>query len=206
MKGKFITFEGCERVGKSTYVNMLREYLLTAGKADNFIFTREPGGGIISERIREVILDKAYLGKMSYHTEALLYAAARCQHIDDVIMPALTSGKNVVCDRYIHSSYAYQAYARSLGIDFVKSINDYAEKYCMPDAVIFIDLSPDKAYERETNADDRMENENSEFHAKVYEGFKELSKTKKSFIRIIPKSKEETFSTILKAISGIVAV
>ncbi|MDR3263461.1 MAG: dTMP kinase [Clostridiales bacterium] len=201
MKGKFITLEGAERVGKSTYVKMLKDYLTLDGRF--YTFTREPGGDAISERIREIILDKDYLGKMSYHSEALLYAAARCQHIDSVILPALNGGKNVVCDRYIHSSYAYQGYARGLGCDYIRNINRYAVDNCMPDAVIFIDLSPDKAYQRDTDNDDRLENEKLEFHRAVYNGFKELEKTEKNFYSIVPGSREETFGQILSLLKDI---
>ncbi|MDR3293632.1 MAG: dTMP kinase [Clostridiales bacterium] len=199
----FVTIEGCERVGKSTYIEMLKEYLLKRGIADKTLFTREPGGSPIAERIRGVILDPSYLGRMSAHTEALLYAAARCQHIDETILPALRSGKNVVCDRYIHSSYAYQAFARGLGKDCVESLNMYAVKNCMPDAVLFIDLSHERAYSREDGQNDRMELEAAEFHKRVYEGFKELERTEKNFYTIKPTGKEETFLRITEILEKI---
>ncbi|MDR2047705.1 MAG: dTMP kinase [Clostridiales bacterium] len=197
MKGKFVTVEGGERVGKSTYIGMLREYLEERGLLESYVFTREPGGGEIAERIRGIILDKSYFGKISYRTEALLYAAARCQHIDGVILPALNAGKNVICDRYIHSSFAYQGYARKLGAEYVTAINGYAVENCMPDAVIFIDLPPEKAYWREGGSEDRMENEKAEFHRAVYEGFKELQKSADNFFTVTPKDKNETFGKIL---------
>ncbi|MDR2090043.1 MAG: dTMP kinase [Clostridiales bacterium] len=202
MKGKFIVFEGGERVGKSTCLSMLRAYAAENPSAKPCVFTREPGGGEIAERIREIILDGDYLGKISYHTEALLYAAARCQHIDETILPALNAGKNVVCDRYIHSSFAYQGFARGLGYDYIREINSYAVKNCMPDAVIFFDLPPDAAFSRGGETD-RMENEKKEFHRAVYEGFEELKKREKNFFPIVPKGIEETFFEVLVKLKGI---
>ena len=200
-RGKFISFEGGERVGKSTYLNMLEEYLARIGRRPEFVFSREPGGSPIAERIRELLLDKRYFGEMSAHAEAALYAAARCQHIDDVILPTLNSGKSVVCDRYIHSSYAYQAYARGLGFEYVRAVNGYAVKRCMPDAVVFIDLSPDRAYFRKGS--DRLESESGAFHRSVYEGFKSLEKTEKNFFPVVPSgSKEETFEKIIEILKN----
>jgi dTMP kinase len=202
MRGKFIALEGGERVGKSTYVKMLNNYLTENGGIERCVFTREPGGDEISERIREIILDRDYFGKISPHTEALLYAAARCRHIDAVILPALNAGKNVVCDRYIHSSFAYQGCARGLGYEFIGEINAYAVKNCMPDAVIFIDLPPEKAYERGGTAD-RMESEKIEFHKAVYKGFTDMRDREKNFFSITPKDKDETFREILDKLKEI---
>jgi dTMP kinase len=202
MRGKFIAIEGGERVGKSTYLKMLKDYLTENGGAERCVFTREPGGDEISEKIREIILDGKYFGKISPHTEALLYAAARCRHIDAVILPALNAGKNVVCDRYIHSSFAYQGFARGLGYEFIREINAYAVKNCMPDAVIFIDLSPENAYER-GGAADRMEKEKIEFHKAVYKSFTDLKKTEKNFFAIVPKGKDETFLEILEKLKKV---
>jgi dTMP kinase len=202
MKGKFVAIEGGERVGKSTYVKMLKDYLTENGGVERCVFTREPGGDEISERIREIILEREYFGKISPHTEALLYAAARCRHIDAVILPALNDGKNVVCDRYIHSSFAYQGYARGLGYEFIREINAYAVKNCMPDAVIFLDLDPANAYARD-GAADRMESEKIEFHKAVYKGFTDMKDREKNFFSIVPKSKDETFFEILNKLKEI---
>ncbi|MBQ9782555.1 MAG: dTMP kinase, partial [Clostridia bacterium] len=122
MKGKFITFEGCEGSGKSTQVAMFREYL--EKRNIDYVFTREPGGTEIAEKIRALILDAENVA-MTDECEALLYASARAQLIKEKVLPCLNSGKLVLCDRYIDSSFAYQAYARGLGMDFVKKINSY---------------------------------------------------------------------------------
>lgn len=170
MKGKFITFEGCEGSGKSTQLKLLIEYL-DKNKID-YVFTREPGGTQISEKIRSIILDIEN-AEMCDECEALLYAAARAQHIKEKIIPALNAGKLVLCDRYIHSSIAYQAYARGLGEDYIKSINSFAINECMPDYTIFLNITPEDAFKRKggMDKDDRLEQSGMEFHKKVYQGY-----------------------------------
>lgn len=173
-RGKFITFEGCDGCGKSTQLRLLSEYLEKNGVPH--IFTREPGGGKISEAIREILLN----GKNSEMTdacEALLYAAARVQHLSDRVEPALNEGKLVVCDRYVDSSLAYQAYARGLGTDFIGKINAYALEHYLPDVTVFIDLTPEAAFKRKHGADenDRLEQAGMAFHRRVYEGYKAIA-------------------------------
>ena len=173
-RGKFITFEGCDGCGKSTQLKKLSDYL-TENKIE-YIFTREPGGGNISEAIREILLNGKNT-EMSDECEALLYAASRAQHIHDRIEPALKEGKVVVCDRYVDSSFAYQAYARGLGMEFVSKINHFALDKFLPDLTFFIDLSPEEAFARKHGADenDRMEQAGLAFHKKVYEGYLDLA-------------------------------
>ncbi len=173
MKGKFIVFEGCEGAGKSTQMRLLSEYM--TAKGISHILTREPGGSDISESIRRIILD----GKNSDMTdecEALLYAAARAQHLADTVEPALLRGETVLCDRYIFSSFAYQGYGRGLSLSFLEEINAFALKKFMPDIVLFLDIPSENAFERKHGADpdDRMEQAGSAFHARVYHGYKEL--------------------------------
>lgn len=199
MKGKFITFEGCEGCGKSTQVRLLKEYLTEKGVP--FVLAREPGGTEISEKIREIILDKNN-SAITDQTEVLLYAAARCQIIDEVILPALSEGKLVVLDRFIDSSFAYQGYARGLGYDFVAKVNDYALNSCMPDLTIFLNVDPEHAFSRKGGVDDkdRLETAGSEFHKKVYTGYLEL--VKKFPKRIIPFTADGTkFETNAKIIA-----
>ena len=175
MKGKFIAFEGCEGSGKSTQLKLLAEYLI--GHGVDFILTREPGGSEIPEQIRGIILN----GKntdMCDECEALLYAAARVQHLKQTVMPALEDGKLVICDRYIYASLAYQGYARGLGVEFVESVNAYALEHCPADMTVFLDISPVDAFERKHGADenDRMEQQGINFHRRVYEGYLSLLK------------------------------
>ena len=180
MKG-FIAFEGCEGVGKSTQLRYLKEYLEKTGQPA--VFTREPGGTPLAEEIRQLILTK----EMSAETEACLFAAARCDHIDNLILPSVREGKIVVCDRYIDSSLAYQAYARGLGEDFVCKINDYAIKNCMPEVVVFLDMNPLNSWRRQKGKvveNDRIENETDAFHLAVYEGYKKLAEKTDRYICI----------------------
>ncbi len=173
-RGKFITFEGCDGCGKSTQLKLLSAYLTRRGIPH--IFTREPGGGKISEEIRKIILDGRNT-EMTDECEALLYAAARVQHLHDRVEPALKEGRLVVCDRYVDSSLAYQAGARGLGYEFVESVNAYAIKEYLPDTTVFIDLTPEEAFRRKHGADenDRMEQAGLAFHKKVYEAYRFLA-------------------------------
>ena len=175
MRGKFITFEGCDGCGKSTQLKLLSDYLTEQGV--EHIFTREPGGGKISESIREILLNGKN-AEMTDECEALLYAAARMQHLADRVEPALAQGKLVVCDRYVDSSLAYQAYARGLGLDFIQKINARALEKYPPDVTIFIDLTPQDAFKRKHGADenDRLEQAGMAFHERVYAGYKAVEK------------------------------
>lgn len=170
MKGKFITFEGCEGSGKSTQLKLLSETLTKRGV--DFILTREPGGSRIAEDIRKIILDGRYV-EMCPECEALLYAAARVQHLKEIVKPALDAGKLVVCDRYVDSSFAYQGAARGLGEDFVAAINSYALENFPPDVTVFLNISPEDAFARKHGADkdDRMEQMGMRFHDRVYRAY-----------------------------------
>ena len=143
----------------------------------NVLFTREPGGIEIAEKIRSVILDTTHTA-MHERTEALLYAAARSQHFYEKVIPALEQGQHVLCDRFIDSSLAYQGYAREIGIDNVLAINEFAIGKRLPDITIFFDLAPEKGLARihATRADEinRLDTEGLAFHQKVYEGYQQL--------------------------------
>ena len=172
-EGYFISFEGGDGSGKSTQIQILREFLEERGY--DVILTREPGGTPISEKIRSIILDKAN-SEMDDMTEALLYAAARAQLVSQIIRPALEEGKVVICDRFVDSSMAYQAYARGLG-DSVKTINAFAVGNCMPDLTILLKVNPQVGSSRIGNRErDRIELASSDFHKKVYEGYLQLEK------------------------------
>ncbi len=171
-KGRFITVEGGEGAGKSTVIVRLYEELLSRGV--NVMLTREPGGINIAEQIREIILNPAHT-EMNERTEALLYAAARSQHLAEKVIPALAEGKLVLCDRFIDSSLAYQGHARGLGIDAVYEINRFAVGDCMPELTLFFDVLPETglarinaARGREVN---RLDLEGIRFHERVREGY-----------------------------------
>ena len=174
-KGLFITFEGGDGSGKSTQIEILAGAL--EGTGFDVIVTREPGGTRISEAIRDLLLDPEN-SEISPLTEALLYASARAQIVDQLIRPALDEGKVVICDRFIDSSIAYQGYGRGLG-DQVESINAPATADCMPDITFFMKIDPEDAKKRigdRGEEKDRIEKESDDFHRKVAEGYEELEK------------------------------
>ena len=201
MKGKFITLEGCEGVGKSRQIKFLEDYL--KNNKIKYYLTREPGGTTVSEQIRSVILDGKNVS-MTDECEALLYAAARVQLLKETVKPRLDNGELVLCDRFIDSSLAYQGYARGLGVDFIEKINDYAIKNCMPDYTLFLDLPPEQAFKRKGGVDknDRLELSGIEFHNRVYNGYKELAKRYSDRFIVIDASgeKEETHQKIINAL------
>lgn len=170
--GIFITIEGPDGSGKTTIINMLVKNLKNEGFG--VVATREPGGIEIAEQIRQVILDRDNTA-MDPRTEALLYAAARRQHLAEKVKPALERGEIILCDRFVDSSLAYQGHARGLGIDEVYSINEFAIENMMPQLTLYFDVCPEVGLERinknkgrEVN---RLDLENLEFHQKVREGY-----------------------------------
>ena len=167
MTGKFITLEGPEGSGKTTVSKELVKILNESGY--KVLLTREPGGVDIAEQIRNVILDKKNT-KMDARTEALLYAAARRQHLVEKVLPALKEGYIILCDRFVDSSLAYQGVARNLGIDEVYNMNLFAINDVMPDKTLFFDIDFNQ---RETN---RLDLEKSDFHKNVYEGYLTICK------------------------------
>ena len=201
MTGKFVTFEGCEGVGKSTQVKKLKEYL--ASRGINAVFTREPGGTPISEQIRTIILDPENKS-MDDVTELMLYAAARRQHTQEFIKPRLENGETVICDRYIDSTTAYQGYARGLGSETVENLNALAVGDVNINLTIFLDLPPERAFDRKGGRDegDRLENEKMEFHKRVYDGFCKIAeKYPGRVVRVdASRSKQQTHEKIIKTL------
>ncbi len=204
-KGKFIVFEGGEGSGKSTMIDMIYNWLKENGF--NVIKTREPGGISIAEQIREVILNKENI-KMDGKTEALLYAAARRQHLVEKVIPALEEGKIVLCDRFLDSSLAYQGYARGLGMDEVYSINKFAIGDCMPNMSILFDVSPEVGLDRiKKNSDreiNRLDLEKIDFHNKVREGYSLIyDKYSKNRVKINAEGTiDEVFNEVKNIISN----
>lgn len=195
-KGLFISFEGPDGSGKSTQIEYLKEYFNTNGI--DAVFTREPGGTAIGEKLRQIILDKDN-SEICDMTEALLYAASRAQHVDELIRPSLDRGKIVVCDRFIDSSIAYQGYGRNLG-DGVRIMNELAIKGCMPDLTFFLNLDPAVGKSRiSTDVQDRLESETLAFHQRVYRGYKDMAEYySERFVTIdASKTKEEMKKMII---------
>ena len=199
----FITIEGPEGSGKSTAVATVIEELKKKGF--DVLKTREPGGAPISEQIRNVILDKGNT-TMDGRTEALLYAAARRQHLVETVWPAVKEGKIVICDRYIDSSLAYQGGARGLGVDNIININMFATDNTWPDLTLLFDIDPKLGLERislnKNREVNRLDLEALDFHNKVRQTFLELAKRYPERFVIIDasKSREEVANATLKAI------
>ena len=186
MKSLFITFEGPEGAGKTTVLKKIAEKYME--QQVSVLTTREPGGSVIAEKIREVILDKAHV-EMDPRTEALLYAAARSQHFVEKVAPALAEGKLVLCDRFIDSSLAYQGVGRQLGIDAVKAINEFGIGQRLPDKTILFDLDPEVGLARiaankgrEVN---RLDEEGLAFHKQVRAAYVQLAEKYPERIQLI---------------------
>lgn len=190
MKGFFISFEGPDGAGKST---VLKQVLteITPLLTVEYLTVREPGGSKISEAIRNIILDPENK-EMDDRTEALLYAASRSQLMEEVVIPALESGKLVISDRFVDSSLAYQGSGRNLGIEEVKQINDFATRGIEPDLTIFLDVKPEVGLARiqklRPDQEDRLEQEKLAFHEKVYEGYKTVNKNNPDRIKVVDAS------------------
>ncbi len=174
MRGIFITMEGPDGAGKTTQIERLKAYLTEKGY--DVLLTREPGGTVISEAVRELLLDPAHK-EMKPSTELLLYAAARAQLVGEVIGPAVEAGKAVISDRFVDSSVVYQGIARGLGVETVYAVNAPAIGKYMPDVTFLLDLPAEVGIARKKNQAelDRMEQESLVFHRKVAEGYRTLA-------------------------------
>ncbi|GLI83641.1 thymidylate kinase [Rossellomorea marisflavi] len=193
MNGSFITVEGPEGAGKSTVLAVLAKRLEEDGVP--VVITREPGGIKIAEQIREVILHTENT-EMDERTEALLYAAARRQHLVEKVLPALREGKVVLCDRFIDSSLAYQGKGRGIGMDAIEEINAFAIEDHMPDLTLYFDIEPEEGLKRinqhkgrEVN---RLDLESVGFHHKVREGYLELVNKYPNRIQVVDASRSVT--------------
>ena len=183
-KGIFISVEGGDGSGKSTQLANIKDYLEDRGV--DALFIREPGGTSIGEKIRDILFDPANT-EMCAMTEAMLYAASRAQIVSEVIKPALSEGKVVVCDRFVDSSIAYQAYGRQMG-NAIWDINKYAVDGSMPDYTFFLDINPHIASSRidsRGEGKDRMELQEDSFRMRVYNGYLALMDDEANRDRII---------------------
>lgn len=206
----FITFEGPDGSGKSTIIKKVYEKLINDGF--DIVLTREPGGTPIAEKIRDIILDNSNVA-LDARTEALLYAASRRQHLVEKIRPALKEGKIVLCDRFLDSSLAYQGGGRNLGVQNVLNINLFATENTYPDLTLFFDIDPELGLKRvsqdKKRVADRLDNENENFHEKVYSTFKEIVNTNSHRIITIDASKsieevtECAYRTIKEKLNGL---
>ncbi len=166
----FVTFEGLDGSGKSTQAELLRARLEAEG--EEVVATREPGGTELGEKIRDLVL---HGGHVTPWAEALLYAASRAQHVEEVIRPALERGASVICDRYVDSSVAYQGVARGLGLERVLELNVAAVGGLLPDRTFLLLLEPGSVGERVGSERDRLEREDDAFYARAGRGYRELA-------------------------------
>ena len=189
MSGLFITLEGGEGSGKTTVASEVIKKFSQIGV--DVIYTREPGGSQIAEKIRDLILDPNHT-EMDSRTEALLYAAARRQHLVEKVLPALKAGKVVLCDRFIDSSIVYQGHAREIEIEQIYKINDFAIDGCMPDLTILLNIKPELGLARiavnKNREVNRLDLEEMIFHEKVYEGYQLQMEENLDRIRVVDAS------------------
>lgn len=174
MDGKFIVFEGPDGSGKTTIIKQVK--MLLENKDYDISYYREPGGTKISEKIRSIIIDNDN-SMMDAKTEALLFASSRAQLVAEKIIPDLKAGKIVICDRFVMSSLLYQGLGRSLGIDNVKLINDFATGGLKPDLTLFFNIDYKTALERKRAnfSPDRLENEDFSFHKTIFDGYLKMA-------------------------------
>ena len=183
MRGLFITFEGIDGSGKSTQVKLLREFLDQQGV--RYQFAREPGGTLLGEQIRAILLDPVHRD-MGVLTEALLYAASRAQLTRQVLWPVLEEGRTVLCDRFVDSSLAYQGFGGGLDPTFLRELNSEATNGLKPDLTFLFDLPPqDAAHRRRNSPADRMERKESPFHERVREGYLVLARQEPERFKIL---------------------
>ncbi|UCE68062.1 MAG: dTMP kinase [Candidatus Zixiibacteriota bacterium] len=200
----FITFEGLDKVGKSTQVENLVKYLKS--KNLDIILVREPGSTEISEQIRNILLDKNNAGKISPMTELLLYNAARAQLVDDIIRPALDRGEIVISDRFYDSTTAYQGYGRGIDIELIRSVNMAATGNLIPDLTVLMSVGPLEEtinnHERfqSSSSDDRLERESLEFRERVRAGFLEIAQKEPE--RFLVVNAEDTIGNVAATITA----
>lgn len=199
--GKFIVIEGVEGAGKSRQCALLTDALNAMGVPA--LHTREPGGASLAEAIRGLLLDPAY--SPDAIAELYLYSAARRDHLNKVVFPALDQGKVVVCDRFIYSTLAYQGYARGLDLQFVRRVNEITISPLKVDLGLFLDISPEAGFLRKGGADrsDRLERESLEFFNRVYDGFKQMCADGELMAIDVSGTKEQSAARILAAVRDI---
>ena len=184
-KGVFITFEGADGCGKTTQLNLLKDYLENNGY--EVVLTREPGGKGLGEKIREILLN--YDGEVSNRCESFLFLADRAQNIDIIVNPAIEQGKIVLCDRHTDSSVAYQGYGRGLDINQINTLNNLATNNKKPDLTLVFDVDIETSMQRVGNEKDRMESAGKDFFNRVRNGYLELAKQEPERIKVVDSTK-----------------
>lgn len=203
MKGKFITLEGIDGAGKTTHLRWLEHFLKEKGKT--VIVTREPGGTPLGEALRSILLDGRQV--MHAETEALLMFAARGEHLDKVILPALTRGDWVISDRFTDASFAYQGGGRGLPLQKLNELERWVQGEFQPDVTLYLDVAVESGRQRTSNIKqaDRFEKEQDEFFQRVREAYLERAKKFSERIRVIDanQSLEDVRKSVEKSIAAI---
>lgn len=199
-KGLFITFEGADGCGKTTQLNLLKEYLDRQGY--DTVLTREPGAVGLGEHIRKILLN--YEGVVSDRCESFLFLADRAQNIDVIVNPAILEGKIVLCDRHTDSSVAYQGYGRGLDIEQIKRLNNLATGNKQPDLTLVFDIDIETSMKRVGANKDRMENSGIEFFNRVRYGYLELAKQEPDRIKVVDSTKniDEVHKKVIEIINN----
>ncbi len=189
MPGLFITLEGIEGVGKSTQVQFIADYLQQQGR--EFVITREPGGTPVGEGVRALVLDNKHTG-MAADTELLLMFAARAEHIDKVIRPALEAGKVVLCDRFTDASYAYQGLGRNISTERISMLEEWVQQGLRPDLTLLLDAPVSTGLERaaKRSEKDRFESEALDFFEAVRNCYLQIAKNEPQRVKVIDASLE----------------
>ncbi|MDR1890860.1 MAG: dTMP kinase [Puniceicoccales bacterium] len=185
MSGIFVTFEGIEACGKSTQLNMLANWL--RGSGQDVIVTREPGGTNLGENIRNLLLNGSKDDIFSIRAEILLFEASRAQHVDEKILPAIKSGKIVLCDRFFDSTVVYQGVARAIDPKTVQFLNEFAISGCIPHMTVLPNISVAESFRRIARKDssrDRIEQEDESFFEKIRDGYLKLAKESARFFTV----------------------
>jgi len=180
-KGLFITFEGADGCGKTTQLNLLKEYLTDKGY--EVLVTREPGAKGLGEKLREILLN--YDGEVSDRCESFLFLADRAQHIDTIVKPALKLGKIILCDRHTDSTVAYQGYGRGLDIEQINKLNNIATGGLKPDLTFVFDVDIETSMSRVGGEKDRMESSGDDFFNRVRSGYLEIAKAEPERVKVI---------------------
>ena len=186
-RGRFITVEGGEGAGKTSNLKFIRDYIETAGK--QVVFTREPGGTPLGEAIRELLLGHKHT-EMADTTELLLMFAARSEHLQQKILPALEAGKWVLCDRFTDASYAYQGAGRGIDSQRIAILEEFVQGSLRPDLTLLLDLPIEIGLQRagERSAPDRFERETESFFQKVRNGYLRIAEREPGRVKIIDAS------------------
>lgn len=195
-KGLFITFEGADGCGKTTQLNLLKEYLIN--KNFDVLVTREPGAKGLGEKLRDILLN--YEGEVSNRCESFLFLADRAQHIDTIVKPALAKGQIILCDRHTDSTVAYQGYGRGIDIEQINRLNEIATDGLKPDLTFVFDIDIETSMSRVGTEKDRMESAGNDFFNRVRNGYLEIAKNEPQRVKVIDATKtvDRVFDSVLK--------